>query len=80
MSFPDNIVKLAWTRSSGRCECISTTHEHIGRCNRRLLELYRGDTETSYGWEAHSISGSDLKDTSDCEILCWECRDDIHYL
>jgi hypothetical protein len=80
MPFPDYIVKLAWTRSGGRCECTSPGHEHIGRCNRRLLELYRGDIETTAGWEARSKSGSYLDDPSDCEILCWECQDDVRYL
>lgn len=80
MSFPDYIVKQAWTRSGGRCECTNRAHEHISRCNRRLLELYRGDIETSYGWEPCSNSGAYLNDPSDCEIFCWECRDDIQYL
>ena len=80
MSFPDYIVKLAWQRSGGRCECTRRTHEHIGRCNRRLLELYRGDIETVYGWEARSKSNAYLNDPADCEIVCWECRDDIQYL
>ena len=80
MPFPDYIVKEAWIRSGSRCECTRHNHEHIGRCNRRLLELYRGDIETVYGWEPLSISGAYLNDPSDCEIICWECRDDVQYL
>ncbi len=80
MSFPDNIVKQAWIRSSGRCECTNANHEHIGRCNRRLLELYRGDIGTNWGWEACSRSEKYLKDPSDCEILCWECQDEVQYI
>jgi hypothetical protein len=80
MSFPDYIVRQAWMRSGGKCECTRQVHGHIGRCDRRLLELYRGEIETSFGWEVHSKSGAYLKDPSDCVILCWECQDDVQYL
>lgn len=80
MSFNYYIVKQAWARSGHRCECIKTTHDHIKRCNKKLLELYRGDIESNYGWEAYSKSGLYLNDLSDCEIFCWDCQKEIQYL
>ena len=70
--FPESIVEQAWVRSGGQCECEGTTHGHTGRCNKILLKSFQGDRDISYGWEAHSITGSHLDTVSDCLILCWE--------
>ena len=80
MPFSDTIIKQAWLRSNGRCECIKTAHGHARVCNKRLLEIYRGDDESNQGWEAHSKSGAYLDDAADCEILCWDCQEEVHYL
>lgn len=80
MPFSDYIVKQAWVRSGGRCECISKTHGHARMCRKKLLELYRGDDESDCGWEARSISGSYPEVLADCEILCWDCQEEVHYL
>ena len=70
--FSDWIVEKAWIRAEGKCECTRTTHEHWGRCNKALSKGSRGDRDSTYGWEAHSKSGSHLDTLSDCEILCWK--------
>ena len=69
--FSDAIVEQAWTRSGGKCECERVTHGHTGRCNKTLLKSFRGDRDSSYGWEPHSKSGLHLDIASDCQILCW---------
>jgi len=74
MSFPQDIIKQAWARSGGYCECERIVHEHKDRCNRVLLISCRGDKDSLYGWEAHSTSGRYLNSISDCEILCWDCH------
>ena len=79
MPFSDYIVKQAWERSGGRCECTQQMHNHTTRCNKRLLELYRGDTEVEEGWEAESKSGS-YTDLSDCNIMCADCLTQVHYV
>ena len=79
MVFSEHIVKQAWIRSGGRCECNRMFHGHRGRCNKPLLELYRGEVDTEAGWEALSKSGS-YTDLSDCEILCRDCHKEIRYL
>ena len=80
MPFSENVIKQAWRRSGGRCECVIKTHNHTRICKKKLLELYRGDDESDYGWEAHSKSGSYLNNVEDCEILCWDCQEEMHYL
>jgi hypothetical protein len=79
MAFSEHLIKQAWIRSGARCECIRTSHGHPGRCNRTLLESYRGELDTRAGWEATSKSGS-FRDLADCEILCRDCQKEVHYL
>jgi len=78
--FSDSVVKQAWARSGGRCECTKTTHGHGRICQKRLLEQYRGDDESGYGWEVQSISGVDTDKLDDCQIRCMDCLEEIHYL
>jgi hypothetical protein len=80
MPFSDAIVRQAWTRSGERCECTKITHGHGRVCRKRLLEIYRGDNESVYGWEACSKSGAYRNDVDDCVILCWDCQEELHYL
>ncbi len=68
--FPDSIVQQAWNRSDAKCECMRTTDQHSGRCNKSLLKSSRG-RDSLYGWEAHHISSSGGDTLSNCEILCW---------
>jgi hypothetical protein len=70
--FSGELIEKAWIRSGGRCECVSTTHNHVGKCYKMLLKSYRRDRKSEFGWEAHSISGLYLDSLSDCEILCLE--------
>ncbi len=69
MAFSESIKDLAFARSSGRCECRRTTHNHShGRCSV---------TVTRHGAEYHHITsqaagGSDS--LSNCEVLCVECH------
>lgn len=69
--FSDEIVEQAWARSGGHCECERTTHGHVGKHNKLVLKSFRGNRNSDYGWEAHSISGSHIDTVSDCKIFCW---------
>ncbi len=76
MAFPDDVVKQAWDRAGGRCECTRRNHGHRERCNRPLIWFYRG-LELPGGWEAHhktagKAGGADT--LSNCEILCQACH------
>jgi len=75
--FPDKVVKEAWKRSGGRCECTRDHEWHKGRrCPQKLNWDDRGK-EKQTGWEAHhkisqAAGGSDT--LSNCEILCQNCH------
>jgi len=73
MVFPDSVVRQAWNRSGGRCECKRTQHNHSGRCNRSLRWESRGK-ESPYGWEAHHVTAGGSDALSNCEILCQDCH------
>lgn len=78
MAFSESVVKKAWERSGGRCECQRSTHDHgKGRCNQQLSWDDRGNDKSLMGWEAHHITaaasgGPDI--LSNCEILCIACH------
>jgi hypothetical protein len=75
--FSDEVVKLAWTRAQGRCECRRETHLHpYIRCNKELVWENRG-REGRGAWEAHhkvSVDAGGGSYLSNCEILCWDCH------
>jgi 5-methylcytosine-specific restriction endonuclease McrA len=76
MSFPESVVKEAWKRAGGRCECKNTTHNHYRRCNKQLTWENRG-REGRGAWEAHhtvSVDSGGSNTLSNCEILCWDCH------
>ena len=56
----------------GKCECMSKTHGHIGRCRTTIVPARRG-YQGQGGWEAHHIKADGGTDLSNCEILCMEC-------
>jgi len=76
MAFSEEVVRQAWQRAGGKCECPRSTCRHSGRCGKQLIWSERGK-ETAGGWEAyHRVSidkgGSDA--LSNCEILCQVCH------
>lgn len=73
MAFSEEVVKEAWKRSGGHCECKRTTHTHSSRCNKLLNWDSRGK-ESEYGWEAHHIIASGPDTVNNCEILCQKCH------
>ncbi|RKY39224.1 MAG: hypothetical protein DRP72_00355 [Candidatus Omnitrophota bacterium] len=75
MAFSDEVVRQAWIRAGGKCECKRTTHNHYyGRCNKDLVWENRGREEGRGAWEAHHISSTGGDTLSNCEILCWDCH------
>jgi 5-methylcytosine-specific restriction endonuclease McrA len=73
MAFSEDVVKEAWKRSGGRCECKREQHGHTGRCYKELKLESRGK-ESEYGWEAHHIAAGGPDTVSNCEILCQKCH------
>ena len=78
MSFSEDVVREAWQRAKGKCECKREAHSHIfQRCFRPLKWSNRGNRDDDRtGWEVFYRDGDvDNNATNNCEILCWHCFD-----
>jgi hypothetical protein len=72
MEFSEKVLREAFSRSGGRCECRRASHRHGDqRCPKTLAWSSRG--EESEGWEAHHIDAGGTDVASNCEILCMSC-------
>lgn len=65
---PDSMLRDAWLRAEGFCECRNTGHGHERPCGQFLIWQERGETGRG-GWEAWQ---SERRHGS-CEILCAPC-------
>lgn len=77
MSFSDEVVKAAWKRAGGKCECERKTCGHGSRCDKPLSWNQRGNDNSAYGWETHhkvAQAKGGLDTLSNCQILCMECH------
>ena len=69
----DTVLRQAWQRSEGKCQCTRIDHGHpYVRCNKRLV-WERQDKLVPGGWRIRKRIGYGKNATSACEILCWEC-------
>ena len=76
MAFSQSVIKQAWDRAGGKCECRRKTCGHGARCNKQLVWENHSEGERG-AWEAHHVTavasgGSDT--LSNCEILCLDCH------
>jgi hypothetical protein len=76
MPFTDAIIKAAWTRSGGVCECANTAHGHAKRCSTRLLWTLQGG-ELGAGWRACRKTTWGMDSLQNCEIRCAKCQGPI---
>ncbi len=77
MAFPDDVVKQAWERADGQCECRRRTHTHFYTpCGKPLVWENRGKVGRG-GWEAHHTTSYGGDVLSNCEILCMDCHEAI---
>jgi hypothetical protein len=73
MTFSDRVLREAWRRAGGRCECRRSTHDHYGTCNEPLVWESKG-REGQGKWQAHSRSGLYEDSVKDCQLFCWGCH------
>jgi len=74
VDFTDEVIRAAWNRSGGRCECRRRSHNHPSlKCSKKLVFNLRG-SEQDGGWEAHHINSNGDGSLSNCEILCQWCH------
>lgn len=78
MAFSEDVVKQAWDRAGGKCECTRTIHgNHTSRCAKILTWQNRGRRGES-AWEANHINRQESgghDGLTNCEILCWDCHE-----
>lgn len=74
MEIPESVVREAWERSGGRCECRNVRHNHPNiKCDRQLIWENR-DIDRSQGAWKICVKPHDGQVTADlCEVLCCEC-------
>jgi len=73
MTFPEDIVQEAWTRSGGKCECVKVSHAHpYVRCNKKLVWSHRY-MDIEGGWEDYRSNKFAGNVVSNCRIICIAC-------
>ena len=72
-----DLVKQAWTRSSGLCECKRIGCQHTGgRCNTPLEEKAFREDEGS-GWYVRPINEFGPAKLFNVEAVCSECHNKL---
>lgn len=72
VSFSADVVKAAFIRSDGECECTKSNHKHSGRCNNLITYNMRG-MDLPGGWEAYKINSECPPIIGNCRIICMDC-------
>ncbi len=67
----EQMVREAWLRCGGHCECGDASHGHPVRCGRGLVWSHRGLAPRRGAWQARLGEGS--PSCPGVEVLCWEC-------
>jgi hypothetical protein len=70
--FPADVIKAAFIRSDGECECTDSNHNHSGRCNKLITYHMRG-LSLPGGWEVCRVNPERPPDVANCRILCMDC-------
>jgi hypothetical protein len=75
MTLPDpEIIRKAWDRAGGKCECTATGHNHNStRCNQPLIWHNMGKVGIG-AWEAQNDSAKYMTNVDYCKIICWNCN------
>ncbi|MBI4267434.1 MAG: hypothetical protein HY662_01465 [Chloroflexi bacterium] len=73
MAFSDEVIKQAWDRSGGQCECQKRSHTHFYvPCGKPLVWENRGKVVRG-GWDARHINPERGDVLANCEIICSSC-------
>jgi hypothetical protein len=75
MAFSNEVLREAWQKAGGQCECTRRTHRHFYIPCGRSLNWEKRDNVTSGGWQARYINAFAGDTPANCEILCMECHE-----
>ncbi len=77
MAFSEAVLREAWERTGGQCECNRRTHKHFYTpCGRSLKWNQRGMVAEG-GWQAREIDSFSGDKALNCLVICMECYDAI---
>ncbi len=74
MAFSDEVLRKAWERAGGKCECRVRTHHHGFQACDELLRWDKREQPDPEGWKARQRSAGGDESLVNCEIVCWECE------
>jgi hypothetical protein len=73
MAIQDDIVRKAWERASGQCECEKRTHPHFYvPCAKPLVWENRGKKGWG-GWQIKLVEPTGAESVTNCEVVCMTC-------
>ena len=74
LEFSEAIIKEAWERAGGKCECVRVSHAHpYGRCGKSLVWANRG-RDWEGGWMPYCRDASAGDVVANCKIICSVCE------
>jgi hypothetical protein len=75
MVIPDVVVKKAWERAGGQCECEKRTHPHFYiPCAKPLVWENRGKKGWG-GWDIRLIDPNKAETPDNYEVVCITCSE-----
>jgi len=78
--FTEDVVKSAFERCGGQCECELRGCGHVGECPQIFRYEDRATSERT-GWQAHHkipVSENGPATVENCQILCTDCHTTVH--
>ena len=71
--FTDDVIKKAWDRAQGQCECQSRSHSHFYTpCAKPLVWENRGKKVWG-GWEIKQINENAAETLENSQVVCMTC-------
>lgn len=75
MAFSEEVLRQAWERAGGQCECTRRTHRHFYTPCGRFLKWDKRNEAAVGGWAARRLKTFEGDTVSNCEVVCMECHD-----
>jgi hypothetical protein len=75
MVIPDDVIRKAWERASGQCECEKRNHPHFYvPCAKPLVWENRGKKGWG-GWDVKLRDPNKSETADNLEVLCITCSE-----
>jgi peptide deformylase len=76
--FPDEVMRQAWERANGQCECTRSACNHpVQPHGRQLTWDQQGKADSIQGWVAHRKEANQQPTLENCQVLCMECSNSV---